>query len=231
MWMPSWHSEHSSENFDSFIKSNLLNDKPIIALLAGSRKQEIKDNLPDMLAATKSLADRYQRIIAGAPGIDESYYRRYIGSSSVTILFGETYRLLQQAECALVTSGTATLETALFKVPQVVCYHTPVGKFISFLRRHVLKVRFISLVNLIVNREIVCELVADTMTVNNIYNELGKILKEGDCREKMLRGYDEMAGILGPAGASKRAAREMVRLLNNKKVPKSSDNIKFEIKK
>lgn len=223
--------EHSSESFDSFIKSNLLNDKPIIALLAGSRKQEIKDNLPDMLAATRSMTDKYQRIIAGAPGIDESYYRQYIGSSSVTILFGETYRLLQQAEGALVTSGTATLETALFKVPQVVCYHTPVGKFISFLRRHVLKVRFISLVNLIVNREIVRELVADTMTVDNIYNELNKILKNGNDREKMLTGYDEMARTLGPVGASNRTAREIVRLISNKKVSKSSDNIKFEIKK
>ncbi len=129
------------------------------------------------------------------------------------ILFGQTYRLLQQAEAALVTSGTATLETALFRVPQAVCYHTPIGKVISFLRRHILKVRYISLVNLIADREVVKELVADTMTVGQIRAELERILYNKVYRRQMLDGYDYMASRLGDAGAPKRAAQEMVRLL------------------
>ena len=118
-----------------------------------------------------------------------------------------------QAEAALVTSGTATLETALFRVPQAVCYHTPIGKVISFLRRHILKVRYISLVNLIADREVVKELVADTMTVGQIRAELERILYNKVYRRQMLDGYDYMASRLGDAGAPKRAAQEMVRLL------------------
>ena len=114
---------------------------------------------------------------------------------------------------ALVTSGTATLETALFRVPQVVCYHTPVGKLVSFLRRHILKVKFISLVNLIAGREVVRELVADTMTVENMRAELECLLFREDYRRKMLDGYEEMARLLGPAGAPRHAACEMVKLL------------------
>ena len=111
------------------------------------------------------------------------------------------------------SSGTATLETALFRVPQVVCYHTPVGKLVSFLRRHILKVKFISLVNLIAGREVVRELVADTMTVENMRAELECLLFREDYRRKMLDGYEEMARLLGPAGAPRHAAREMVKLL------------------
>jgi len=131
----------------------------------------------------------------------------------VKIIFAQTYRLLQHAEVALATSGTATLETALFRVPQVVCYHTPVGKLVSFLRRHILKVKFISLVNLIAGREVVRELVADTMTVENMRAELECLLFREDYRRKMLDGYEEMARLLGPAGAPRHAAREMVKLL------------------
>ncbi len=111
-------------DFDGFIQMNDLENKPIIALLAGSRKQEIKDNLPEMLAAASGLKG-YQVVVAGAPGIAPSYYEKFLGKSPVRILFGQTYRLLQHSSAALVTSGTATLETALFGVPQVVCYHTP----------------------------------------------------------------------------------------------------------
>ena len=163
----------NAETFEAFVKDNGLEEKPIIALLAGSRKQEIKDNLPDMLEAAKPFVGEYQLVLAGAPGIDPAYYQQYIGSDvPVKIIFGQTYRLLQQARAALVTSGTATLETALFRVPQVVCYYTPIGKIISFLRRHILKVKYISLVNLVANKEVVRELVADTMTVANVRAEL-----------------------------------------------------------
>lgn len=206
-----FRAEHP-ETYDDFIRETGLESKPIIALLAGSRKQEIKDNLPDMLRAASAFPE-YQLVLAGAPGISPDYYHEYIGGAKVKILFGQTYRLLQQAEAALVTSGTATLETALFRVPQVVCYHTPIGKVISFLRRHILTVKYISLVNLIANREVVKELVADTMTVEQARAELERILYNKEYRRRMLEGYEYMASRLGDAGAPKHAAQEMIRLL------------------
>lgn len=200
------------ETFADFISDNELADKPIIALLAGSRKQEIKDNLPDMIRAASAFPD-YQLVLAAAPGISPEYYAEFVKGTNLQVIFGRTYRLLQQADVALVTSGTATLETALFRVPQVVCYHTPVGKLVSFLRKHILKVKFISLVNLIAGREVVRELVADTMTVENMRNELKRLLFQEDYRRRMLGGYEEIARLLGPAGAPRHAAREMVKLL------------------
>ena len=201
-----------SETPDEFRLANGLSSKPIIALLAGSRKQEIKDNLPDMIRAAASFPD-YQLVLAGAPGISPEYYKEYVGNSDVKIIFNRTYPLLRHAEAALVTSGTATLETALFRVPQAVCYHTPIGKVIAFLKRHVLKVKYISLVNLIADREVVKELVADTMTVEQVRAELRCILYDGEYRRQMLSGYDYMASRLGEAGAPGRAAKEMVALL------------------
>ncbi|RGM48870.1 MULTISPECIES: lipid-A-disaccharide synthase [Bacteroides] len=204
-------SSHSGV-LEEFVKSNGLSSKPIIALLAGSRKQEIKDNLPDMLRAASAFPD-YQLVLAGAPGISPEYYRKYVGGVSVKIVFNQTFSLLQQAEAALVTSGTATLETALFRVPQVVCYHTPIGKVIAFLKRHILKVKYISLVNLIADREVVQELVADKMTVAYIREELERILYNKEYRGQMLEGYEYMASRLGEAGAPKRAANRMLELL------------------
>ena len=200
------------ESFADFIADSELADKPIIALLAGSRKQEIKDNLPDMIRAASGFPG-YQLVLAAAPGISPEYYAKFVKGTELAVIFDRTYRLLQQADVALVTSGTATLETALFRVPQVVCYYTPVGKLVSFLRRHILKVKFISLVNLIAGREVVRELVADTMTVENMRAELECLLFREDYRRKMLDGYEEMARLLGPAGAPRHAAREMVKLL------------------
>lgn len=199
-------------DFESFVAENNLEHKPVIALLAGSRNQEIKDNLPDMLKAASAFSG-YQLVLAAAPGIAPEYYEQFLKGGEARIVFGQTYRLLQHATAALVTSGTATLETSLFRVPQVVCYHTPVGKLISFLRRHILKVKFISLVNLIADREIVKELVADTMTVENMIHELGQILPDGVAREKMLEGYTCVAERLGETGAPRRAAKKMVDLL------------------
>lgn len=202
------------QTFEEFTEQNQLLDKPIIALLAGSRKQEIKDNLPDMIRAASAMKG-YQLVLAGAPGIDASYYQPFLEGTSVKVVFGQTYSLLRMAKAALVTSGTATLETALFRVPQVVCYHTPIGKVISFLRRHILKVKYISLVNLIAGKEVVRELVADTMTVENMKHELGLLLFDEHARRQMLEEYDRMIEILGPAGASERAAHEMVKLLKS----------------
>ena len=212
------YQKNHAESFGEFVASNSLSDKPIIALLAGSRKQEIKDNLPMMLEATIPFVDKYQLVLAGAPGIDPAYYQQYVGSTvPVKIIFGQTYRLLQQAKAALVTSGTATLETALFRVPQTVCYYTPVGKLISFLRRHILKVKYISLVNLVANKEVVRELVADTMTVANVRSELNALLNDETYRGQMLKEYDRMIKILGPAGASHQAASKMIELLSARK--------------
>lgn len=199
------------ETFSEFVTANGLEGKPIIALLAGSRRQEIKDNLTRMIEAARSFP-QYQFVVAGAPGIEPDFYKRYIGGST-KIVFGQTYRLLQQAEAALVTSGTATLETALFRVPQVVCYYISAGKLVSFLRRHILKVKYISLVNLIADREVVTELVADGMTVSNIKKELAKIISGGNGRSHMLSEYDRLIGILGEPGASERVAAQITALL------------------
>lgn len=200
------------ETFADFVGSNHLDKKPIIALLAGSRKQEIKDNLPGMLKAASAFPD-YQLVLAGAPSIAPEYYRQYTGDAKVTILFGQTYRLLQQAEAALVTSGTATLEAALFRVPQAVCYYTKFAWLFALLRRFVLKVKFVSLVNLIANREVVKELIIEKMTVENMRTELKQILLNKEYRQQMLDGYQFMAQCLGSTGAPRHAACKMVKLL------------------
>ena len=180
--------------------------KKIIALLAGSRKQEIKDNLPAMLDAVEGIAQDYRIVIAGAPAIDPTYYNRFTRGREVEIVYNETYPLLAQAHAALVTSGTATLETCLFGVPQVVCYKVPLPKILGYLRRHLLKVKYISLVNLVADREVVKELLAETFSVENIRHELLQIL-DGEARERMLEGYAEVARRLGDQNAPETAAR------------------------
>ena len=190
---------------------NGLSEKPIIALLAGSRKQEISNNLRIMLEVAKDFPE-YQFVVSGAPGIDESYYNQFV-SSDTKIVFSQTYSLLAFAEAALVTSGTATLETALFKTPQVVCYYMSMGKIVSFLRRHILKVKYISLVNLVADREVVKELVADSMTIDNVRRELRNILPREEGRDRMLTEYGRMIEVLGEPGASLRAARQMIECL------------------
>ena len=188
-------------------------EAPIIALLAGSRQQEIKDNLPAMMEATKHLASQYDIVLAGAPSIDSDYYQQFIAGSHVRLVMNETYPLLAKATAALVTSGTATLETCMFRVPQVVCYETPLPRLIGFLKRHFIKVKYISLVNLIANREVVRELVAETFSVANIRCELEAILPGGSERERMLNDYDEVHRILGDSHAPDEAARIMIETL------------------
>lgn len=191
--------------------------KPIIALLAGSRKQEIKDNLPAMIEAAKSFANDYQLVLAAAPSIPAEYYDKFIANKPINVVYNETFPLLAHATAALVTSGTATLETALFNVPQVVCYETPIPKVIAFLRRHLIKVKYISLVNLIANREIVKELVADTFSVENIRKELAAILPNGGQRNAQIAGYHDMAVRLGNEKAPENAAKLMTYLLKEQK--------------
>lgn len=199
------------ETFDDFVSAHHWGKKPVVALLAGSRKQEIKDNLQLMIQAARSFPD-YQFVVAGAPGIEPDFYRQYIDADT-EIVFGETYRLLSHATAALVTSGTATLETALFRVPQVVCYYTAAGKLVSLLRRLVLKVPFVSLVNLIAGKEVVAELVAGDMSARAVKRELAQILPGGKKRKRMLEDYETLVQVLGEAGASERAARQMLEVL------------------
>lgn len=201
------------ETKDEFCdRNNLDKNKPIVALLAGSRKQEIKDNLPMMIQTASQFAD-YQMVLAGAPSIDDDYYNKYVEGSNVKLVHNDTYALLSHSNCALVTSGTATLETALFGVPQVVCYKTPIPRFMRWAFNHILKVKYISLVNLVADREVVPELFADKFTFNDITHHLSLILPGGDGREAMLRGYDEVKAKLGNDVAPDNAAKTMVALL------------------
>ncbi len=203
-----------SETKEEFCRRNGLEpSKPIIALLAGSRKQEIKDNLPAMLASVKAVAADYQCVLACAPSIDDNYYRKVIGQGSVLMVHDDTYPLLAHSTAALVTSGTATLETALFDVPQVVCYETPLPKIIRWGFNHVIKCDYISLVNLVADKEVVPELFADRFSVDNIKRHLLALLPGTADREKMLAGYEIVRQRLGTESAPDNAARVMVDLL------------------
>lgn len=201
------------KDFQQFAVANGLTGKPIIALLAGSRKQEIKDNLSMMIEAARLYSD-YQLVLAGAPGIEADYYQQYLKGTNVKLLFNQTYELLQHAHTALVTSGTATLETALFRVPQVVCYNTTMGRVVRIIMKLVLKVKFVSLVNLIAGREVVQELVAERMTLSRLRHELSRLLNDNAYRQQMLDDYTEMAEKLGTPGAPRQAATIIIQKLS-----------------
>ena len=188
--------------------------KKIIALLAGSRKQEIKDNLPARLEAASAYRQDYRIVVAGAPGIEPAYYDKFIKDTGVEIVFNETYPLLAQAHAALVTSGTATLETACFDVPQVVCYKLPLPKIAPYVRKRLIKVKYVSLVNLIADCEVVTEILDKNYTVAHIRQELGKIL-DGPDRQHMLDGYAEVRRRLGDQKAPDNAAKIIYTLLLN----------------
>lgn len=200
------------ETFSGFIQANGLPDRPIIALLAGSRRQELKYVLPEMLKMVKHFPD-HQFIIAGAPSMNDNDYSPYLKDRPVRILYGQTYRLLRQAKAALVTSGTATLETALLRTPQVVCYSGEGGRLSYFLFKTFVKVKYISLVNLMLDEKVVEELLMQHLNERNLLNELSRILYSERAREKMLRQYDEIIRRLGQPGASERFAQEMIKEL------------------
>lgn len=201
----------ADETFADFVADCGLDDKPIIALLAGSRVSEIKNNLPLMIEAAEPFTD-YQLVVAGAPGISPDLYTPYLQGHRVKVVQGKTYRLLQQSRVALVTSGTATLETALLRVPQVVCYWVGGGKLFYKIFEKILKVPYVSLVNLIANAPVVCELLGYRATVENLRRELSRLFEE-EARQKMLAGYDLVADRLGAPGAPENAARSMVKAL------------------
>lgn len=203
---------NKDQTFLEFINENELKDQPIIALLAGSRKQEIQLILPVLVQVAQHFPE-YQFIVAGAPSLSLELYRQYMPDNPVKVIFGKTYELLQQSKAALVASGTATLETAVIHVPQVVCYIMELGRFASFLKNTFFKVQWFSLVNLIMDKEIVREFFQENCTVDAVAGELKKILDEPDYRENMLRNYQVMLAKLGPPGCAERAAEEMVELV------------------
>ena len=200
------------ETFQDFIRSFGLPDKPIVALLAGSRKQELKYVLPTMLKMVSHFPD-YQFVIAGAPSMTDADYAPYLHGTDLRIIYGATYRLVSQSAAALVTSGTATLETALLRTPQVVCYNMEFPRLSHWMFKTFVKVKYISLVNLIFGGELVKELMLEQLTEENLMHELSRLLCSERYREKMLRGYDEVILRMGESGASRRFARMMVEAL------------------
>ena len=197
-----------------FLRTNQLEDKPILALVAGSRRQEIRDNLPTMLRVAARFP-QFQAVIAGAPGIHPDEYKPFLGGNQAKVLFGQTYPLLQHSAVALVTSGTATLETALFRVPQVVCYYVKGGRLVNFVFRHFFHTPYISLVNLIAGREVVQELFGARFSEKNITEELERILTDKAYCIRLLEGYETMLQQLGKPGASARAASLIVHRLRS----------------
>ena len=200
------------ESQKSEIRSQKFSDKPIVALLPGSRKQEILKKLPVMLEVSKSFST-YQFIVAKAPGVEEAFYDGLLKLfSNVSYVSNQTYNLLLQSKAALVTSGTATLETALFGVPEVVCYK---GSFISYqIGKRLVKVKYISLVNLIMDKLVVKELIQDEMTVENLRQELQELLTNEQRKSELQKDYADLKNILSKGGhASAKAAQSIVQFL------------------
>lgn len=199
----------------AFRKQHGLSDKPLVALLPGSRKQEIRKMMRVMLTVIPHFA-AYEFVVAGAPGIEKAYYDSIISESGVKFVQGKTHNLLQNSFAALVTSGTATLETALFGVPEVVCYR---GSFISYqIARRVIDrsvIKFISLVNLIMDKEVVKELIQDELTTKNLVQQLTRITSDQPAREKQLADYAALAEKLGGGGASEKTAGLILNFLQS----------------
>ena len=188
--------------FKDLDSRNIESEKPIIAILPGSRKQEIATSLPIMMEVAKSF-ENYQFVIAGAPSISQDFYRNITKDSYMPVLSNQTHALLKECKAAIVTSGTATLEAAILKVPQVVCYKT--SSISYFLAKLVVKVKYIALVNLICDKEVVKELIQDDFNTDNLLNELNRILNKKN-KTQILSDYDSLIRFLGGVGASKRAA-------------------------
>jgi lipid-A-disaccharide synthase len=194
-----------------FKQTNNLDERPIIALLPGSRKQEIEKMLNTMLQITNDFPE-YQFVIAGAPSQEFSFYEKFITNQNISFISNQTYQLLQNATAALVTSGTATLETALFKVPEIVCYK---ANWLSYqIAKRVITLKYISLVNLIMNKEVVKELIQDDFNTSNLKSELRKILKGAD-RQEMLHQFELLEIKLGGIGASQKTAQSIIKSIMN----------------
>jgi len=206
---------NKAETVGEFTKRNGLSNKPMVALLAGSRKQELNYILPTMLSVVESFPE-YQFVIAGAPSFSAENYQEFVKGKDVSIIFDQTYELVQHSQAALVTSGTATLETALLDCPQVVCYKMWGGKwFYAFIKKFILKIPFVSLVNLVLNKEGVKELIQDEYTTESVTAELKDLLHNQDYRIKMFISYNDLHTIMGRPGSSAKAAKLMVQELKN----------------
>jgi lipid-A-disaccharide synthase len=199
-------NQRPKKDRQAFLTENQLEDKPIIALLPGSRKQEITKMLTIMLSILDDFQD-YQFVIGGAPSLSPSFYDEIIKNKSVKLVQNKTYDLLDNSYAALVTSGTATLETALFKVPEIVCYK---GSEISYqIAKRVINLKYISLVNLIMDKEVVKELIQSELNHKNLKKELQKILNQ-ESRQQMLNDYNELINQLGKNGASQKVVNEII---------------------
>ena len=209
------HRPNQHETFAEFILRNNLPGKPIIALLAGSRRQEIKRILPVLAAVAPQFTD-YQFVIGGAPSQSQSFYSEVLGEVAIPVLFGQTYELLQQSTAALVASGTATLETAFIRIPQVVCYRIEAGWLGTLVKDILVKIPWFSLVNLIAGREIVKELFQHNCTPQAVGDELQLILSDPTYRDKMLDGYSDVLNALGGPGCAAKTAKLMVEILTDK---------------
>ena len=199
--------------FEEFCTENQLDiHRPILALLAGSRLQEIKDNLPAMIEVAERFED-FQMVLAGAPSIEDKYYEQFVKGTPVKMVHNKTYQLLSHSTAALVTSGTATLETALFNLPQVVCYETPLPRLIRFAFDHIMSCKYISLVNLIADKEVVQEMFADRFKIDAIADQLYQLLPGKEGRERMLAEYQVVRERLGNQMAPDEAATIMHGLL------------------
>jgi lipid-A-disaccharide synthase len=204
---------------EEFIRKNNLDERPIIALLAGSRKSEIRENLPSMVALSRRMPE-YQFVVTAVPWIDKRFYWAYMAdgqyASDVRYVCDQTQQTLAVAEAAVVTSGTATLETALMRIPEMVVYHVP--KLYEVLRPYVLKIPFVSLVNINLGREAVREMVCAKLDLAEAERELRAIVSGGAKRAKMLADFEELSSLIGGEGASERFAAEMVKELKNNKI-------------
>ena len=209
------------QTFAEFCRLNKLSELPVIALLPGSRRQEIAGCLPMMLEAVKKHSN-HQVVVSGAPGIESDFYRTFITKTDINIVFNQTYELLTHARAAVVNSGTATLETALIGTPQVVVYKVAFPALAMPLKKIFIKVNFVSLVNLIARKEVVKELIGDLFTVENIRKELNRLLYAEKYRNGMVNNYREIQENLGPPGAARKAAEEMQKSLKAEKETISS---------
>ena len=200
---------------NEFLKKNNLDKQPVVALLAGSRVQEVKRTLP-LMVKIAGFYPGFQFVVAGVKSVDEQLYHRFLSNSGVKIIYNQTYDLLNNAHTALVASGTAALETALFRVPQTVIYKVEGGWVVDFIMRNfVFDMAGVSLPNIIMNREIVREYIQVKMTLKNVKNEMDKLLYNEQYRNKILEDYSRLEQLMGEPGCSERAAKKMVQLLNS----------------
>ncbi|PZX14557.1 lipid-A-disaccharide synthase [Breznakibacter xylanolyticus] len=205
---------HKEESFEAFTARTGLDGRPIVGLLAGSRRQELKLLLTTMLKMVP-LFPQYQFVIAGAPSFTQTDYEPYIAGLDVKVLFGETYQIVQHARASMVASGTATLETALLGCPQVVCYRMGGGFLVDWLRPLVLKIPYVSLVNLVLNRAAVVELIQKQLNESTLALELHRLLNDDAYHQQQVESCGELQRLMGGPGSSDRTARLMVKYLNS----------------